>query len=140
MKIHNLTFDCVDPDRQATFWAAALGYSKGVLPKDMRRMLLDSGLTADDLTARALAEDPAGVGPRLFFHRVPEGKTAKNRVHMDIVAVEGRRAERHEVDAEAERLAGLGATVLRKHDAAWGPWPEYHYVMADPEGNEFCVQ
>jgi hypothetical protein len=69
-----------------------------------------------------------------------EGKTAKNRVHMDIVAVEGRRAERHEVDAEAERLAGLGATVLRKHDAAWGPWPEYHYVMADPEGNEFCVQ
>jgi hypothetical protein len=79
MKIHNLTFDCVDPDRQATFWAAALGYSKGVLPEDMRRMLLDSGLTADDLTARALAEDPAGVGPRLFFHRVPEGKFGESR-------------------------------------------------------------
>ena len=42
--------------------------------------------------------------------------------------------------AEVERLVGLGATVIRKHDSTWGPWPEYHYVMADPEGNEFCVQ
>jgi hypothetical protein len=71
---------------------------------------------------------------------VAEGKTAKNRIHMGILAVDGRRAERDEVDAEAQRLAGLGVTVLREHDAAWGPWPEYHYVMTDPEGNEFCIQ
>jgi uncharacterized glyoxalase superfamily protein PhnB len=70
-----------------------------------------------------------------------EPKTAKNRMHIDINVGDGqRRAERHEVDAEAERLIGLGATVIRKHDAAWGPWAEYYYVMADPEGNEFCVQ
>ncbi|MGH3519966.1 MAG: VOC family protein [Haloechinothrix sp.] len=70
-----------------------------------------------------------------------EPKTAKNRMHIDInVGAAGRRAERHEVDAEVERLVGLGATVIRKHDAAWGPWSEYHYVMADREGNELCVQ
>lgn len=47
---------------------------------------------------------------------------------------------RAEVDAEVERLRVLGATVIRKHDQDWGPYPEDHWVMADPEGNEFCVQ
>jgi hypothetical protein len=50
------------------------------------------------------------------------------------------RPEHHEVDAEVKRLVGLGATVIRKHDEAWGPWPGYPYVMADPEGHVFCVQ
>jgi catechol 2,3-dioxygenase-like lactoylglutathione lyase family enzyme len=140
MKIGNVTFDCADPDRMSTFWAAALGYEKRTYPDDMRRELLDSGLTEDDLAARGLAEDPAGAGPRLFFQRVPEPKTAKNRMHLDINVGDGRRAEHHEVDAEAKRLVGLGATIQHKSDGAWGPWPEYHYVMTDPEGNEFCVQ
>jgi hypothetical protein len=71
---------------------------------------------------------------------IAESKQAKNRMHLDINAGEGGPPEHQQVDAEAERLVGLGATVIRKHDAVWGPWPEYHYVMADPEGNEFCVQ
>jgi hypothetical protein len=70
----------------------------------------------------------------------PEGKQAKNRMHLDINAGEGGPPEHQQVDAEVERLVGLGATVIHKHDAARGPWPEYHYVMADPEGNEFCIR
>jgi catechol 2,3-dioxygenase-like lactoylglutathione lyase family enzyme len=141
MKIGNVTFDCADPDRMSTFWAAVLGYEKAVFPDDLRRQLLDSGLTEDDLAARGLAEDPTGLGPRLFFHRVPEGKTAKNRMHLDINVGAGQGPATHEdVDAEMQRVVALGATVLNKHEGTWGPWPEYHYVMADPEGNEFCIQ
>jgi catechol 2,3-dioxygenase-like lactoylglutathione lyase family enzyme len=141
MKIGNVTFDCADPDRMSTFWAAALGYEKGTWTDELRRELFAAGLTEDDLASRGLAEDPAGVGPRLFFQRVPEGKVAKNRMHLDINVGDGkRRAEPHEVDAEVQRLVDLGATMTHKRAGTWGPWPEYHYVMADPEGNEFCVQ
>ena len=140
MKIGNIVFDCSDPDRVATFWAAALGYEKGEYPPDMRKELLAGGLSEEELADRAIAEDPAGQGPRLFFQRVPEAKTVKNRVHLDINATPGRRAAKPEVTAEMERLKGLGAVVVREHDRAWGPFPEYHWVMADPEGNEFCVQ
>lgn len=140
MKIGNIVFDCADPDRVAAFWAAALGYEKGEFPPEMRQALLDGGLSEDELLDRSIAEDPGGEGPRLFFQRVPEHKHVKNRVHLDINAAPGRRASRAEVDAEVERLKGLGASVIRTHDQAWGPYPEYHWVMADPEGNEFCVQ
>ena len=149
MRIGNVTFDCADPDRMSTFWAAALGYEKRTFPDEMRKQLLDSGLTEDDLAGRGLAEDPAGVGPRLFFQQVPEGRFRERGtdeqllphvVHLDINVSNDRRAEHHEVDAEVQRLVGLGATVVRKHDGVWGPWPEYHYVMADPEGHVFCVQ
>lgn len=145
MKIGNITFDCQDPGRMARFWAAVFGYPIGGsaldAPEEIIRPLREAGLSDDDLAARGVAEDPAGDGPRLYFHRVPEPKIAKNRMHIDInVGEGGRRAERHEVDAEVARLVGLGASVIRKHDGTWGPWPEYHYVMADPEGNEFCVQ
>jgi hypothetical protein len=140
MKIGNIVFDCADPDRVATFWAGALGYEKGEFPPEMRKALLDGGLSEVDLLDRSIAEDPTGEGPRLFFQRVPEPKQVKNRVHLDINAAPGRRATRAEVDAEVERLKGVGASVIRKHDQDWGPYPEYHWVMADPEGNEFCVQ
>jgi catechol 2,3-dioxygenase-like lactoylglutathione lyase family enzyme len=140
VKIGNIVFDCSDPDRVATFWAAALGYEKGELPDEMRQELLEAGVTEEELGDRGVAEDPAGQGPRLFFQRVPEAKTVKNRLHIDINATPGRRATASEVDAEVERLSALGATIVRKHDLPWGPYPEYHWVLADPEGNEFCVQ
>ena len=140
MKIGNITFDCADPDRVATFWAAAMGYEKGVYPPEMRRELLGAGLSEDDLAARGIAEDPSGEGPRLFFQRVPEPKQAKNRMHLDINATPGRRPTAEELTAEVDRLVGLGATVSREHRGTFGPWPEHYYVMADPEGNEFCVQ
>lgn len=140
MKIGNLTFDAADPDALATFWAAALGLEKAQYPDDMRAELLAAGLTEQQLSDRALVEDPSATTPRMLFLRVPEPKRAKNRLHMDLLSTPGRRADRGEVDAEMERLRGLGAMLVRTHDAAWGPWPEYHHVMTDPEGNEFCVQ
>lgn len=140
MKIGNVVFDCSDPGRVATFWGAALGYEVGELPLEMRQELLDAGVTEEELGDRSVAEDPAREGPRLFFQRVPEPKSVKNRVHLDINATPGRRARKEEVDTEKERLVALGATTIRQHDQQWGPYPEYHWVMADPEGNEFCVQ
>ena len=140
MKIGNLTFDAQDPDRLATFWAAALRLTKMDYPDDMRAELLAAGLTEEQLLDRALVEDPDGTSPRMLFQRVPEPKQAKNRLHIDISTSPVQRAGRDEVDAELERLRGLGATLLHTVDATWGPWPEYHHVMTDPEGNEFCVQ
>ena len=88
---------------------------------------------------RGSAVDPDGVLPRLFFQPVPEPKTVKNRVHLDVGAsdpstpADQRRAA---VDAEVERLTAAGASVVRPM-AEMG---EYWVVMQDPEGNEFCVQ
>ncbi len=140
MKIGNIVFDCTEPDRVAAFWAAALAYEKGEYPPEMRQALLDGGLKEEELADRSIAEDPSGQGPRLFFQRVPEAKTVKNRVHLDINATPGRRATGPELEAEGRRLTELGATVIRNHEQNWGPFPEHHFVMADPEGNEFCVQ
>lgn len=138
-----IVFDCADPDRQAHFWAEALGY---VLPQppegftswaDWARV---QGVPDDQLHDRAAAEDPDGMQPRLFFQRVPEGKVAKNRMHMDLNISGGRAVPLEErirrVDAEVARLKALGASDHRGK----GEEPEGYWVrMNDPEGNEFCV-
>ena len=123
MKIGNVVFDCSDPDRVATFWAAVLGYEKGEYPPEMRKELLEAGLTEAELAGRSIAEDPAGDGPRLFFQRVPEAKSVKNRVHLDITVAD--------LKGEIDRLCGLGASILTSGEG--------HAVMQDPEGNEFCL-
>ena len=139
-KIGNITFDCADPTRLSHFWSDVLGYPHAEWPPGMKEELLAGGLTEDDLAQRGVAQDPTGEGQRLFFQRVPEGKAAKNRVHLDINSVPGRRATPEEVDAEKDRIVALGAAVVLKYDTPWGPVPEYHYVMEDPEGNVFCIQ
>ena len=139
-KVGNIVFDCADPRTLSHFWSDVLGYPRAEWPPEMRAELLAGGLTDEDLDNRGVAEDPEGAGPRLFFQKVPEGKVVKNRVHLDINATPGRRAGREEIDAEKDRIVGLGASVIRLYDIMWGPVPEYHYVMADPEGNEFCIQ
>lgn len=111
----DLTFDCADPMKVATFWAAALGYEIDTDPSDPD----DDG---------ALIRDPAG-GPRgMYFQRVPEAKTAKNRVHLDL-RPDGSMAE------EVERLKGLGASVRGYIEEGGSFWTQ----MRDVEGNEFCV-
>jgi predicted enzyme related to lactoylglutathione lyase len=114
--VRNTTFDCADPAALATFWAAALGY-EGTIGTDE-----DS----------AWFPEPGGDGKRgLLFIVVPEGKTAKNRVHLDLMPSTTR-------DEEVERLVGLGATVFADfRDPATGAG---FVVMQDPEGNEFCVE
>ena len=140
MKIGNIVFDCSDPDRVATFWAAALGYEKGEYPPEMRQELLDGGLSEEDLAIDRSPKIPAGEGPRLFFQRVPEAKSVKNRVHIDINATPGRRATKAEVEAEVRATCRSGRQRDPGARPTWGPFPEHHWVMADPEGNEFCVQ
>jgi len=82
--------------------------------------------------------DPDGVGPRLFFQRVPEGKSAKNRVHLDLnigATVSDPEQRRSVVRQRSEQLADAGGSVLREVDEPTG----WCVVMADPEGNEFCL-
>jgi hypothetical protein len=138
-----VVLDCADPAAQARFWAAALGYVVQPPPTgfDSWDAFLDSvGVPEDQRNTRSAAVPVDGTGPRLFFQQVPEGKTAKNRVHLDVRAAPGlENDERMAVlEAEAERLVVLGATRLQRFE----PGVELsagHIVMQDPEGNEFCL-
>ena len=138
-----VTFDANDPPLLADFWALALGYVTQPPPDgfddwdDWARAMEIPEENWDD--ARALV-DPGGVGPRVFIQKVPEGKSAKNRVHLDLNMGGGHDTpldeRRSRVDAAVEQLVDAGATVV-------GPMEqrgEYWVVLQDPEGNEFCVQ
>ncbi|MFF7649505.1 VOC family protein [Streptomyces sp. NPDC007983] len=138
-----ITFDCADPAGLAAFWAEALGYRVQDPPggfeswdQALEAMGVPPGRRGD---ASALL-DPDGSGPRLFFQRVPEGKRAKNRVHLDVRAAPGLEGDARmaALEAEAERLISHGATRLERHEPA-PPLGTGHLVMADPEGNEFCL-
>jgi hypothetical protein len=89
---------------------------------------------------RSAVEDPDGRGPRLFFQRVPEGKAAKNRVHLDVRAAPGLQGEERmaALEAECDRLVALGAARVHRHEPE-PPLGAGHIVMTDPEGNEFCL-
>ncbi len=129
-----ITFDCLDPARAGTFWAAALGYPAPDV-EGWHDFLRSQGRAEEDLNATFAIEDPAGVRPRMFFQRVPEPKSVKNRVHLDLAAPATASSDRAEgIDAFAERLTALGGTRLRAVKEGG-----YFVVMADPEGNEFCV-
>jgi len=136
-----VVFDAADPDRLARFWAAALHYVPQPPPQgydSWPEFLARSGVPESQWGSASAVIDPAGAGPRLYFQRVPEPKTAKNRVHLDInissraVPIDQRRPV---VDAESERLLGAGATRLYVQEEG----DQYTVTMADPEGNEFCV-
>ena len=139
-KLGNITFYADDPPALARFWAAVFDYPEAAWGEPLKDELLASGLTEADLAKRGLAEDPEGVGPRLFFHHADEAKTGRNRLHLDVRATPGRRPSREELEAEKERLVALGAEVVRLIDQSWGEWPELYYQMRDPEGNEFCLE
>ncbi|MBL8925231.1 MAG: VOC family protein, partial [Pseudonocardia sp.] len=89
---------------------------------------------------RSAVEDPDGQGPRLFFQQVPEDKVAKNRVHLDVRAAPGLDGDERmaALEAECDRLVALGATRIRRF-APEPPMSSGFIVMADPEGNEFCL-
>jgi hypothetical protein len=132
-----LTLDCASPSRLAEFWKLALGYEDEPPPAPFatrEEWLAQFDLSDDDADDGAWLHDPAGVGPRLFLQQVPEPKVVKNRLHMDVrVSGEGSADERWARVTEAVgRLAAAGGVSLRE-------FPGHHVVMADPEGNEFCV-
>ena len=120
-RIDEVVLDCTDPGPLAQFWAGVLGGTPQRRTDDWHYL------------------DPPGW-TRVAFQRVPEGKVVKNRVHLDISAAPGRPGTPEEIEAEKDRIVALGATVVLKYDEPWGPIRELHYVMRDPEGNEFCIQ
>ncbi|MEV5826513.1 VOC family protein [Spirillospora sp. NPDC052242] len=138
-----ITFDCADPAALAAFWAEALGYRVQDPPPgfDTWEQALEAwGVPPENRNDASAAVDPAGAGPRLFFQRVPEPKRAKNRVHLDVRAAPGLEGEARMAALEdaAARLVARGATRLERHEPA-PPMGFGHIVMADPEGNEFCL-
>jgi hypothetical protein len=138
-----VVFDCTDPARLAAFWAATLGYTLQDPPDGMatwEEWLTAQGIPEDQWNNASAIIDPDGHRPRIFFQHVPEPKTVKNRVHLD-VNVSGDHTDdadegRQRITAEVERLRTLGATQI----AVFEERGEYWIVMADPEGNEFCLQ
>jgi hypothetical protein len=136
-----VVFDAVDPARLAEFWALALGYAEEPPPpgfatwEDFGRSI---GLREEEFGDQAAIVDPAGEGPRIYIQRVPEGKAAKNRVHLDVRVAppDAQGAERERlVEEHVARLAAAGATEAWRNADNRGR----AVVMRDPEGNEFCV-
>jgi hypothetical protein len=133
-----VTFDAADPHALAEFWADVLDYEIEDHAEFVDSLVASGRLEAEGRIERngrsafadvAAARDRKGESPRLFFQRVPEPKTAKNRVHIDVRVPEERR------EAESQRLIGKGATLLWVTSDR-GPTT---YTMQDPEGNEFCL-
>ncbi|MEU1287863.1 VOC family protein [Kitasatospora sp. NPDC005856] len=135
-----ITFDCASPERVGRFWCEVLGYVPPPVPEgfdtwdDYQR-----SLPPEEQDAWFVASDPTGVGPRMYFQRVPEGKVVKNRVHLDVRVGTGLvGAERlAALEAECARLLPLGATrgqLLIADDKN-----ESCLNMQDVEGNEFCL-
>ncbi|SCL59522.1 Glyoxalase-like domain-containing protein [Micromonospora citrea] len=138
-----ITFDCADPAALAAFWADALGYRVQGPPSGFEswdEALEAMGVPPERRNDASAVLDPEGTGPRLFFQRVPEGKRAKNRVHLDVRAAPGLTGDARmaALEAEAERLVSRGATRLGRFEPA-PPLDAGHIVLADPEGNEFCL-
>jgi predicted enzyme related to lactoylglutathione lyase len=117
-RIRHVTVDSKDAYAQAQFWSAVTGWP------------LDPDAVAGDAECEIAPPQPESVEGLLFIV-VPEGKTAKNRMHLDLTPTDRTR------DAEVVRLQGLGAAIAEDHRTPEGPgW----VVMTDPEGNEFCVE
>jgi len=146
-----VTFDAHDPRALSSFWRDVLGYvhpgPPGVdLPDGADPLaawddfLEQVGVPADQRNAASAVEDPDGDGPRFFFQQVPEGKVAKNRVHVDVRAAPGLEGDERmaALEVECERLVALGATRVRRAEPA-PPMSAGFIVMTDPEGNEFCL-
>jgi hypothetical protein len=146
----NVVFDCADPDRLARFWMVALpgyaypgntaerpdapppGYPTWPAWADAQ------GIPEEQRNLGRTLVDSGGTRPVLFFLRVPEAKTVKNRLHLDLkvgAGLSGEQRQQHQ-DAEADRLVAAGAGVARRVTEPDGSsW----LVMHDPEGNEFCL-
>src|SRR5690349_5623903 len=111
-----VTFDCADPERVARFWCEVLGYVVPPPPPGFGSWEeFDRSLPKERQGGAYACVDPEGVGPRLFFQRVPEGKVVKNRVHLDVRVGTGLRGDERVVVLEAEcaRLEALGASRQR---------------------------
>ena len=115
LRLYSVTFDCSDPAGLSAFWASLTGYRPGAAnPYFAELVSPDQG-------------DGSEAATKMMFIKVPEGKAAKNRVHVDLGA--------DDLDGEVDRVLALGAELVGRYDE-WGvTWATFR----DPEGNEFCV-
>jgi glyoxalase superfamily protein len=140
VKQFQVTFDCAEPERVARFWCDVLGYVVPPAPEGFASWdEFDQALPAEQRGSAFACIDPSGVGPRLFFQRVPEGKVVKNRVHLDVRVGVGLVGEERvaALEGECARLVALGAHRVRLLPA--DEVNESCLVMQDVEGNEFCL-
>ena len=138
-----VTFDCADVSTMADFWALALDYVLQPPPDGFdtwEDFAVAMEIPEEQWYTMGAIVDPDGVGPRVFFQKVPEGKTAKNRVHLDVSVGGGHEVPLEErkrrIAAKAEQLVASGATRGDAREEPHGYW----VLMQDPEGNEFCLQ
>jgi len=127
-----ITFDAGSPRTLGAFWCEVLGYIEQPPPPGFETWdeALDSmGIDRSDPDRAFAIVDPDGVGPRLFFLKVAEGKSAKNRVHLDV------HTDPDQLHARAAALVAIGATLVGEFDEPEGHW----ITLLDPEGNEFCL-
>jgi hypothetical protein len=137
-----ITVDCADPARLAVFWREALGYVDAPVPDgyaSREQWLIRWRVPPEEWNDGAYLVDPRGAGPGISFLKVPEPKVVKNRLHIDLKV--GGRDEPQQIrwpriTETVQRLTNSGATVVREDVVDGTP---SHIVMADPEGNEFCV-
>ena len=110
LHLHSITFDAADPQVLAGFWAGVTGYRTETVNEFV-----------------AILSGDGSIGPGLMFIKVPEGKTAKNRMHVDLGSPD--------LDGETERVLGLGAELVGRYEEYGVTWASFR----DPEGNEFCI-
>ena len=137
-----VVIDCADPATLARFWAEALGYIVQPPPPGYRsweQFAEQIGIPPEQYDTRAAVVDPEQTQPRVLFQKVPEPKAVKNRVHLDIDAApdtpRGSEERKTRIRARAKELTALGASLLGEVDEPAG----WCLVLADPEGNEFCL-
>jgi hypothetical protein len=137
-----VTFDAHHAPSLAEFWALALQYIVQPPPPGFdtwEAFLTELEIPKERWEERSAIVDPQDGGPRIFFQNVPEGKTAKNRVHLDVSISGGPTADeatrRSRIEQHAVLLAGAGATEIDRKEE----FGEFWVVMQDPEGNEFCI-
>lgn len=134
--------DCAQPSRLAGFWQVALDYRLDAPPPgfdswDAAKEAWGLPPEWDEVSA---ISDPDGIGARLFFQKVPEGKTVKNRLHLDVMVARGIKDPDERwaaVLAHVEKLVAAGATTIEERRNEFG---DHWMLMTDPEGNEFCVE
>lgn len=137
-----ITIDCFDPAALCAFWCEALGYRLEDPPTPFTswpEALAAWGVPESEWNARSACTDPEGAGPRLFFQRTDTTKPDKNRLHLDLRAATGVPHEQRMavLETRADDLVRHGATILQRVEP--GGIDVGHIVLADPEGNEFCL-
>ena len=131
-----VTIDCRDPLALAAFWRDVLDYQDDPAPEGYSSWAeygAANCVAPEAAEAGATIVDPTGVGPRLYFQKVPEPKSVKNRVHLDVVVSVTQ--EWVDVQAATDRVVAAGGQILRISDD-----PNDRFILVgDPEGNEFCL-